>query len=72
MANCEGVLILNDESDDEQEAIVLMFNKKTQILWTAMRLLYLLISRSNRIGNDIHIIHMDTENGIQWEDDEAE
>jgi hypothetical protein len=70
MADCEGVLILNNEADDEQEAIVLMFSKKTQIIWTAMRLLYMLISRSNRIGDNTHIMHMDTESGLHWEDED--
>jgi hypothetical protein len=63
MADCKGILILNDE---EPEASVIMFDNKKQIFWTAIRLLYMLISRSNRIGNEIHILHMDTRTGVEF------
>ena len=60
MADCLGVLVLNNTDPIET---VLMFENKKQIICSAFRLLYMLISRSNRIGSDIHLMHMDTKTG---------
>ena len=66
MADCLGVLVLNNTDPIET---VLMFENKKQIICSAFRLLYMLISRSNRIGNDIHLLHMDTKTGVEYSDD---
>jgi hypothetical protein len=69
MADCKKILILRD---DVPKAAIILFDSKKQILWTAIRLLYMLISRSNRIGDEMHIIHMDTAKGIGNENDDLE
>jgi hypothetical protein len=69
MADCLGVLILNGTDPTET---VMMFENKKQIIRSVFRLLYMLISKSNRIGNDIHLIHMDTKNGVEYSDDKPE
>jgi hypothetical protein len=69
MSDCKKILLLRD---NEPEAAIILFDSKKQILWTAIRLLYMLVSRSNRIGNDMHIIHMDTVEGIGNKNDDLE
>jgi hypothetical protein len=69
MSDCDKILILTKKDNVEAERVVVMFNKKKQILWTAIRLLYMLISRSNRIGDSTHLFHMNTETGVQIEDE---
>ena len=69
MADCLGVLILNGTDPTET---VMMFENKKQIIRSVFRLLYMLISKSNRIGSDIHLMHMDTKNGVEYSDDKPE
>jgi hypothetical protein len=69
MADCDKILILTKKDNLKAEAVVITFNNKKQIFWTAIRLLYMLISKSNRIGSDTHLFHMDTETGVQKEDE---
>ena len=64
MSDCDRIVILEDT---KPESFIIMFNKKKQIFWTAIRLLYMLISRSNRIGKHTHLIHIDSINGIDKE-----
>ena len=69
MFDCEKIIILKD---NKPEAAIILFKSKKQILWVAIRLLYMLISRSNRIGNDMHVLHIDTNKGIGNKNDDLE
>jgi hypothetical protein len=64
MSDCNRIVNI---VDTEPESFIIIFSKKKQIFWMAIRLLYMLISKSNRIGNDTHVIHLDSENGMDIE-----
>ena len=63
MGDCEKIIIWEG---DKPKSAALIFTSKKQIMYLIMRLFYMLFSRSNRIGNELHLVHMETTTGIEF------
>ena len=63
MGDCEKIIIWEG---DKPNSAALIFSTKKQLMYLMMRLFYMLFSRSNRIGNELHLVHMDTATGIEF------